>query len=122
MLVAVSTIELPVLSPRQRRAGGCCVAVVEPDLSEESALDLAAVFKALADPTRLRIVDALRKSAPEALCQCELVPLFDMSQQALARHLKVLATAGVIGSERRGVWTYYFVRPDALEALRTWLS
>jgi ArsR family transcriptional regulator len=122
MLIAVSTIELPVLSPRQRRAGGCCVAVVEPDLSEESALDLAAVFKALADPTRLRIVDALRKSAPEALCQCELVPLFDMSQQALARHLKVLATAGVIGSERRGVWTYYFVRPDALEALRTWLS
>jgi ArsR family transcriptional regulator len=122
MLIAVSTIELPVLSPRQRRAGGCCVAVVEPDLSEESALDLAAVFKALADPTRLRIVDGLRKSAPEALCQCELVPLFDMSQQALARHLKVLATAGVIGSERRGVWTYYFVRPDALEALRTWLS
>jgi ArsR family transcriptional regulator len=50
------------------------------------------------------------------------VPLFDMSQQALSRHLKVLGTAGVIGSERRGTWTYYFVLPDALEALRTWLS
>jgi ArsR family transcriptional regulator len=96
--------------------------VVEPDLTEQAAVDLAAVVKALADPTRLRIVDALRKSAPEALCQCELVPLFDMSQQALSRHLKVLGTAGVIGSERRGTWTYYFVLPDALEALRTWLS
>jgi ArsR family transcriptional regulator len=122
MVLGVSTVELPVLSPRERQAGGCCVAVVEPDLTERAAIDLAAVVKALADPTRLRIVDALRKSAPEALCQCELVPLFDMSQQALSRHLKVLGAAGVIGSERRGTWTYYFVLPDALEALRTWLS
>jgi len=80
------------------------------------------VLKALGDPTRLRIVDALRTSAPEALCQCELVPLFDMSQQALAKHLKVLVGAGVLGSERRGLWTYYFLRPGGLEALHAWLS
>lgn len=122
MVRSVSITDLPVLSPRERQAGGCCVAVVEPDLSEHAALDLALVVKALADPTRLRIVDALRKSAPEALCQCELVPLFGMSQQALSRHLRVLVSADVIGSERRGVWTYYFVHPGALEALRTWLS
>jgi ArsR family transcriptional regulator len=122
MVLGVPAVELPVLSPRERQSGGCCAAVVEPDLTDQAAVDLAAVVKALADPTRLRIVDALRKSAPEALCQCELVPLFDMSQQALSRHLKVLGTAGVIGSERRGTWTYYFVLPDALEALRTWLS
>jgi ArsR family transcriptional regulator, arsenate/arsenite/antimonite-responsive transcriptional repressor len=122
MVPGVPTAELPVLSPRERQAGGCCVAAVEPDLTEQSAADLAVVVKALADPTRLRIVDALRKSAPEALCQCELVPLFEMSQQGLSRHMKVLATAGVIGSERRGTWTYYYLRPDALEVLRTWLS
>lgn len=122
MVRHVSTTELPILSPRERQAGGCCVAAVEPDLSDRAAADLAVVVKALADPTRLRIVDALRKSSPEALCQCELVPLFDMSQQALSRHLKVLASAGVIASERRGVWAYSFVLPDALEALRTWLS
>jgi ArsR family transcriptional regulator len=122
MVLGVSATELPVLSPRERQAGGCCVAAVEPDLTDEAALDLAVVVKALADPTRLLIVDVLRKSSPEALCQCELVPLFDMSQQALSRHLKVLAAAGIIGSERRGVWTYSFVLPDALEALRTWLS
>jgi ArsR family transcriptional regulator len=122
MVLDVSPTELPVLSPRERQAAGCCVAVVEPDLTEPAALELAAVVKALADPTRLRIVDALRKSAPEALCQCELVPLFAMSQQALSRHLKVLITAGVIGTERRGLWAYYFVLPDALEELRTWLG
>jgi ArsR family transcriptional regulator, arsenate/arsenite/antimonite-responsive transcriptional repressor len=113
---------LPVISPRERVAGGCCTPGVQPSLDEAEAVDLAAVLKALADPTRVRIVDALRTSAPEALCQCELVPLFDMSQQALAKHLRVLVAAGVLGSERRGLWTYYYLRPAALEELRTWLS
>ena len=114
--------ELPVLSPRERQAGGCCDVVVEPDLGAGAALELAKVVKALADPTRLRIVDALRKSAPEAVCQCELLPLFDMSQPALAKHLRVLVDAGVIGTERRGLWAYYFVLSDAPEELRTWLN
>ncbi len=83
---------------------------------------LAALVKGLADPTRLRIVDALRTAAPEAICQCELRPLFDMSQQALSKHLKVLISAGLVGSERRGLWTYYFVIPDSLEEITAWLS
>ena len=121
MLRGVSNA-LPVLTPRERQAGGCCVAPVEPDLDADAAADLAAVVKALADPTRLRIVDTLRKTAPEAVCQCELLPLFDMSQPALAKHLKVLVSAGVLGSERRGLWTYYYVRPDATQELIAWLS
>lgn len=83
---------------------------------------MAAVLKALADPTRLRILDALRKAAPEALCQCELLPLFEMSQAAVAKHLKVLTSAGVLGAERRGTWIYYYLRPEALEELTAWLS
>jgi ArsR family transcriptional regulator, arsenate/arsenite/antimonite-responsive transcriptional repressor len=118
----VTAIELPVLSPRERQAGGCCTAAVEPDLAPDAASRLAAVAKALADPTRLRIVDVLRKAAPEALCQCELVPLFDMSQPALAKHLKVLVNAGVIAGERRGLWAYYYVLPDATKELSAWLS
>jgi ArsR family transcriptional regulator len=114
--------ELPVISPRERRPGGCCDAVVKPDLSAEAADTLAVVVKAIADPTRLRIVDTLRKAAPEALCQCELLPLFDMSQPGLAKHLKVLVNAGILGSERRGLWAYYFLNPDALKELDTWLS
>lgn len=112
---------LPVLAPRERHASGCCEAAVEPDLAPGPAADLAVRLKALADPTRLRIVDALRKSSPEALCQCELVPLFDMSQPALSKHLKVLVRAGVIGTERRGLWAYYFVLPGAFEELKKWL-
>ena len=80
------------------------------------------MIKALADPTRLQIVDALRKAAPEAVCQCELTPLFPMSQQALSKHLKVLTAAEILGSERRAVWRYYFVLPDALERIHSWLS
>jgi ArsR family transcriptional regulator len=118
----VASPSTPVLAPRERQTGGCCSPVVVPDLDPARAADLSALIKALADPTRLRIVDALRKSAPEALCQCELLPLFDMSQQALSRHLKVLVGAGVIGTERRGLWAYYFLAPDALEELRAWLS
>jgi ArsR family transcriptional regulator, arsenate/arsenite/antimonite-responsive transcriptional repressor len=113
---------LPVITPRERQPGGCCVARVEPDLEPERALDLAALVKALADPTRLRIVDAVRKAAPEAVCQCELVPLFDMSQPALSKHLKVLTSAGVLGAEKRGLWTYYYERPAAREELLQWLS
>jgi ArsR family transcriptional regulator, arsenate/arsenite/antimonite-responsive transcriptional repressor len=113
---------LPVITPRERQPGGCCEAPVQPDLTPEDAVALAAVVKALADPTRLRIVDALRKAAPEAVCQCELKPLFDMSQPALSKHLKVLVTAGVIGSERRGAWAYYYILPDATKELVQWLN
>src|SRR4051794_7371285 len=113
---------LPVITPRERQAGGCCVALVEPDLQPDRAAHLAAVAKALADPTRLRIVDAVRKAAPEAVCQCELVPLFDMSQPALSKHLKVLTGAGVLSADKRGLWTYYYERPEAREELLKWLS
>src|SRR4051794_3035832 len=113
---------LPVITPRERQPGGCCVAPVQPDLTQEAALDLAVVVKALADPTRLRIVDAVRKAAPEAVCQCELVPLFEMSQPALSKHLKILVNAEVLASERRGLWAYYYPVPDATKELLSWLS
>jgi ArsR family transcriptional regulator, arsenate/arsenite/antimonite-responsive transcriptional repressor len=118
----MATTELPILSPRERRPGGCCTPTAQPELGAAQAAGLAAVAKALGDPTRLQIVDALRVSAPEAVCQCELVALFDMSQPAIAKHLKVLVDAGVIGTERRGLWAYYFLLPDAIEELRTWLG
>jgi ArsR family transcriptional regulator len=124
MVCAVAApLALPVITPRERQPGGCCRPAVEPDIGAVQAGDLAAIAKALGDPTRLRIVDALRKAAPEAVCQCELVPLFDMTQPALAKHLKVLVAAGVIATERRGLWAYYFIPPDSrMEELIAWLS
>jgi ArsR family transcriptional regulator len=117
------TTASPTLSPRTKQAGGCCVPFVESDLPDQHVADLATVAKAVGDRTRVRIVDVLRKAAPEAVCACELTPLFDMSQPAVSRHLKVLRDAGVIGVERRGLWSYYFIPEDStLEVLDAWLS
>jgi ArsR family transcriptional regulator, arsenate/arsenite/antimonite-responsive transcriptional repressor len=115
-------LAVPVITERERQPGGCSTPLVEPDLNGDEALRLAVVTKALADSTRLQIVDALRKASPEAVCQCELLPLFDMSQPALAKHLKILITAGVLHAERRGLWSFYYADPDALGHLRSWLS
>jgi ArsR family transcriptional regulator len=116
-------IALPVITERERLPDGCHTPRVEPDLSVEDARDLAAVLKALANPTRLRVVDALRIASPEAVCQCELLPLFDISQAALAKHLRVLVTVGLLGVERRGLWAYYFIADDTpVERLRAWLA
>lgn len=118
----MAATDIPVLAPRERQESGCCAATVDSDVGPAAAAGLAAVAKALGDPTRLRIVDALRTSAPEAICQCELLPLFHMSQPALSKHLRVLLNAGLIGCERRGTWAYYFVLPDATKELSAWLT
>ena len=81
----------------------------------------ADVAKALGDPVRLQLVDLLRKHAGK-VCVCELVPLFDIAQPTLSHHLKKLREAGIVDSERQGLWAYYYVRPDALKELTTWLS
>jgi ArsR family transcriptional regulator len=111
------------LSPKQKRPVGqpCCVPVVHPDVNGERAARMAAVAKALGDPVRVQLVDVLRKAAGK-VCVCELVPLFDLSQPTVSHHLKVLRQAGIVDSERRGLWAYYYVLPDALEELSEWLS
>ena len=73
------------------------------------------------DPVRVQLVDVLRKHAGK-VCVCELVPLFDLSQPTVSHHLKVLREAGIVGSERRGLWAYYYVNPEALEEVSAWLS
>jgi ArsR family transcriptional regulator len=91
-------------------------------VSGTEAAGIAAVAKALGDPTRLQIVDTVRQAAPEAVCVCELQPLFEISQPAISRHLKVLRDAGVLAVERRGLWAYYFVPADStLTTLEDWL-
>jgi ArsR family transcriptional regulator len=82
---------------------------------------MAQVAKALGDPVRLQLVDVLRKHAGK-VCVCELVPLFDISQPTLSHHLKKLREAGLVDSERRGLWAYYYVLPDATKELSAWLS
>lgn len=111
------------LSPKQKRAPGdpCCEPVVYPDVDRDEATRMAAVAKALGDPVRLQLIDVLRKHAGK-VCVCELVPLFDLTQPTVSHHLKVLRDAGLVGSEREGLWAYYYVIPGALEELSAWLS
>ena len=111
------------LTPKTKRPAGerCCEPVVYPDVERDEAVRMAAVARALGDPVRLQLVDVLRKHAGK-VCVCELVPLFDLSQPTVSHHLKVLRVAGIVGSERVGLWAYYFVIPDALKELSGWLS
>jgi ArsR family transcriptional regulator len=111
------------LAPKQKRAAGerCCEPVVYPDVQRKDALRMAEVAKALGDPIRLQLVDVLRKHAGK-VCVCELVPLFDISQPTLSHHLKKLRDAGIVDSERQGLWAYYYVIPDAVKELSAWLS
>ena len=115
----MTTLEL---APKRKRATGsaCSEAIVFPDLDADSAARLAAVAKALGDPVRVQLIDVLRKHAGK-VCVCELVPLFDLSQPTVSHHLKVLREAGLVASERQGLWAYYYVIPEALEDLSAWL-
>ena len=111
------------LSPKTKRGAGepCCEPVVYPDVERLQAERIARIAKALGDPVRLQLVDVLRKHAGK-VCVCELVPLFDLAQPTVSHHLKVLREAGIVDSERQGLWAYYYVIPDALKELSAWLN
>ena len=111
------------LAPKQKRSAGvrCCEPVVYPDVERDHAVRMAEVAKALGDPIRLQLVDVLRKHAG-MVCVCELVPLFDVGQPTLSHHLKKLREARLVDSERRGLWAYYYVVPDAMKELSAWLK
>src|SRR6202167_4737905 len=119
------SVDLPVLglTPKTKGPAGepCCESVVYHDVERQHATRMADVAKALGDPIRLQLVDVLRKHAGK-VCVCELVPLFDISQPTLSHHLKKLREHQSGHSERQGIWAYYYVIPDALEDLSTWLS
>jgi ArsR family transcriptional regulator len=92
-----------------------CCAPGAPPLPPQELEALSGRFAALADPTRLGIVNRL--AAAGELCVCVLTPEFDVSQPTMSHHLKVLREAGLVESERRGRWAYYRLRRDALAAL-----
>jgi ArsR family transcriptional regulator, arsenate/arsenite/antimonite-responsive transcriptional repressor len=97
----------------------CCGPATEP-LAVHERDQLAAQFRALADPTRVAIVNHL--SATDEVCVCNLVAAFDLSQPTISHHLKILRDAGLVESSRRGTWAFYRLVPDALAALRATLG
>lgn len=99
----------------------CCGVEAEP-ISQHDAAEQAAVFKALADPVRLRLLALIAAKTADGICVCDLVAGFDLSQPTISHHLKVLRQAGLVDSERRGTWVYYRVRPGVLAGARRTLD
>ena len=113
----MSKLELPVLDQAV-----CCSPMVREPLGEEAAVDLARMFKALSDPVRLRLLSLIASHEGGEACVCDLTGPFDVSQPTISHHLKVLREAGLVGSERRGTWVYYWILPPALARLSALLQ
>lgn len=100
----------------------CCDPVLASALSEAEAEDLAAAFKVLADPARLRLLSMVANAEDDEACVCDLVEPIGRSQPTVSHHLSVLADAGLVVREKRGRWAYYRVVPERLAVLRDALS
>jgi ArsR family transcriptional regulator len=91
-------------------------------LDHATATELAAAFRALGDPVRLRLLSMIASCAAGEICVCDLTPTFYLTGPTISHHLKQLREAGLIDGERRGTWIYYRVVPDRLALLSTLLG
>jgi ArsR family transcriptional regulator len=95
----------------------CCSPLTGGALEDEAAERLARTFKALADPTRVKLVSLIAATDGGEACVCDLVEPVGLSQGTVSHHMKLLADAGLVTREQRGKWAYYRVVDDALNAL-----
>ena len=100
----------------------CCTPLLRQPITARQAADLARMFKALADPTRLRLVSMVAAHEGGEACVCELTEPLGLTQPTISHHLKILVDAGIFSRDKRGVWAYYALVPSALEALSAVLS
>ncbi len=100
----------------------CCVPLLAAPLGEVDAAELAAAFKALADPVRLRLLSLIAAAPDGQACSCDLEGPVAKSQPTVSHHLAVLAEAGLITKEKAGRWVMCRVVPERLAALRNALS
>lgn len=95
----------------------CAPSLLEGSLAVEEAEALALRFKAIADPNRLRILSIISSSMGAETCVCDFAGPLQLSQPTISHHLKIMVDAGLLHREKRGVWAYYSIIPEALEAL-----
>ena len=110
---------LPVLDPV---ADACCPPLACDPLSPAGADEMAVLFKAVADPVRLRLLSLIACHPGGESCVCDLTPAFDMTAPSVSYHLKILREAGLITSERRGTWVYYRVMPEVMARMSAVLA
>ena len=107
----------PATSAALPLAEDCCTPLLREPLTPGQAADLARILKALADPTRLRLVSMVAAHEGGEACVCDLTDPLGLTQPTISHHLKILVDAGIFGRDKRGVWAYYSLRPQALQAL-----
>jgi ArsR family transcriptional regulator, arsenate/arsenite/antimonite-responsive transcriptional repressor len=95
----------------------CCPRLLSATISEADAELAARIFRALAEPARVRLLSAIAAAGAEGACVCELVEPVSLSQPTVSHHLKVLFEAGLVSRERRGTWIYYHLREDSLSVV-----
>jgi ArsR family transcriptional regulator, arsenate/arsenite/antimonite-responsive transcriptional repressor len=110
-----NSLPLTAISPAETAA--CCAPLTAQPLSMEQAEQVAPLLKALADPVRLRLMSLVASREGGEACICDLTGAFDLSQPTISHHMKVLHEAGLVDRDKRGVWVYYRVRPQALAGL-----
>lgn len=98
-------------------AAACCGSITAEPISPEAADDLARRLKALADPTRLRLVSMIAATSTQEACVCDLTEPLELSQPTISHHLRLLVEAGILSRTKRGTWSYYAIVPGALEAI-----
>jgi ArsR family transcriptional regulator len=100
----------------------CCPPVFAERLRKTDAEELAAAFRAVADPGRLRLLSLIAAQPGAEACACHLIKPIGLAQPTVSHHLSVLHEAGLLGRERRGSWVYYRIIPERLAALRDALA
>ena len=98
-------------------AGACCAPLLREPITASQASDMARLIKALADPTRLRLVSMVAAHEGGEACVCDLTAPLGLTQPTISHHLKILVDAGIFTRDKRGVLAYYSLVPAALDAL-----
>lgn len=105
--------EIPL--PLVDQVAACCPRLTDAPISQEDAKAAARLFKALADPVRVRLLSLIGSAGEGEACVCDLVDTFDLAQPTVSHHLRVLLDAGLVERERRGSWAFYRLRAGALD-------
>jgi ArsR family transcriptional regulator, arsenate/arsenite/antimonite-responsive transcriptional repressor len=100
-------------------AAVCCTPLADPAMDQQAAEQLAKAFKALGDPTRVRLLSLIAAAEGNEACICDLTEPVGLAQPTVSHHMRLLAEAGLVTREQRGKWAYYRVEPAALDALST---
>ena len=120
--VSTSAVSIQYRRPLSVADQGCCTPLLRESITASQAADLAHKLKALADPTRLRLVSMVAAHKGGEACVCDLTEPLGLTQPTISHHLKILVEAGIFTRDKRGVWAHYALVPSALDALSAVLS